>query len=231
MNLDKITFQDILPAITNSMNNIEKNDRRCTDIVIPEKFYHLVLSEPYLIDRTQYDRGTDVPRYIGYHSSHPFLWGCRVRKGKNFGVVAQEPQFQTMVESFSEFKLKISILRKNSITIVKARGEPVYQYNKQEEVALDFLRDLVTEADYRKYISHGFLLVRSQSNKIYQIFRSNKRIRVWENGELIEQICVYLTDDKIPMTDKVIAFKTMIESDEEKFRTLGNIYKGVGRAA
>jgi hypothetical protein len=42
---------------------------------------------------------------------------------------------------------------------------------------------------------------------------------------MVEELCVYIKDSSVPATDKLVAFKTMIETEEDEFRKLGNLYK------
>lgn len=93
-----------------------------------------------------------------------------------------------------------------------------------ELIALETLREIISEKDFRKYLKDGFLLVKGGSGMVYQIYRDRTHIKVWEHGKRIEEICVYFKNRKIPQTDKVLAFKIMIESDENAFKKLGNVY-------
>lgn len=119
----------------------------------------------------------------------------------------------------------------NLTIYVKSRAFPVSNVSKEESIAIEMLREMITEAEYRKYIKDGFICVKGVSGKIYQVFRHNNHVRVWHNGKLIEEICSYISDTSVPPTDKVVAFKTIIETDEEEFRSLGNVYKMRSMAA
>ena len=114
-------------------------------------------------------------------------------------------------------------LKSQLTIIVKSRAQEVYTFPDNELVAMQTLREMITEIEYRKYIKDGFITVRGQSGKIYQIFRERSHTKVYYQGELIEEICVRLQGNT-PPTDSVIAFKTMIEVDEENFAALGNRY-------
>lgn len=81
-----------------------------------------------------------------------------------------------------------------------------------------------------RYIKYGFVLVKGKSGDIYQVPRSSHYTNVWRNGKLIEKICVRIADSKIPLTDNVIAFKTIIETDENEFKKIGNVHKMVRTA-
>ncbi len=97
---------------------------------------------------------------------------------------------------------------------------------ENELVALSTLREDITEKEFRKYLLHGFLLVKGTNGNIFQIFRSrNKHIKEWVDGQVINEICVRICDQAIPITDSVIAMKTIIETDTEEFKKLGNVYK------
>lgn len=93
-----------------------------------------------------------------------------------------------------------------------------------EKQALLTLREIISEQDFRRYLRYGFLLVKSSSGKIYQIWGNKSHTKVFWKGQRIEEICVRLRQH-VPPTDNVIAFKIMIETDEQEFRNQGNIYK------
>lgn len=116
-------------------------------------------------------------------------------------------------------------IRRNLTIIVKSRSELSYRYPKSEWRAIETLREMITEKEWRNYIKYGFLLVKGSSGKTYQIPRNKDHTKVWQNGRVIEEICVRIKDNNIPPTDNVIAFKVLIESDEESFKKLGNVYK------
>jgi hypothetical protein len=116
-------------------------------------------------------------------------------------------------------------LRKNLIPVIKSRVNLIQGISEKERVALETLREMITEAEYRKYISHGFVLVKVDSGDIYQIFRVKAHAKVWRNGKVVEEVCVRIKDKEIPPTDNVIAFMTMIQANEQDFKSIGNVYK------
>lgn len=121
-----------------------------------------------------------------------------------------------------ELKQKIE---NNLFIRVKSRASLVKGVSKAEAQAMETLREEISESEFRKYIKYGFILVRGQSGKTYQVFRNRSHTKVWLGGKLIEEVCVRISDSKIPETDNVIAFKAMIEADEEEFAKMGNRYK------
>lgn len=115
-------------------------------------------------------------------------------------------------------------------------GDPRYprdslgNVSKEENVALETLREMITEAVFRKYLKYGYVVVKGASGDYYQIFRNRSHTRVWRGGKIIEEVCVRIADTSIPATDSVIAFITMIKASEEDFKKSGNVYK-LARAA
>jgi len=93
-----------------------------------------------------------------------------------------------------------------------------------EKTALETLRDMISEQEFRNYIRYGFLTVKSTSGLIYQIFRDHPHTKIWEKGKVVEEVCVRLKMDGVPPTDNIIAFKIMIETNEAMFKSLGNVY-------
>jgi hypothetical protein len=83
---------------------------------------------------------------------------------------------------------------------------------------------MITELEFRKYINYGFLSVRGRSGRVYQIFRNQSHTKVWKGDKLVEEVCVRIRES-VPPTDNVIAFKAIVEADEEEFHKIGNVYK------
>ena len=125
-------------------------------------------------------------------------------------------------KGYLDFKLRA--LRSNLTIIVKSRADLFHNVPKNEWRAVETLREMISETEFRKYMKYGFILVNGQSGCVYQIFRRGRHTKVWFNGEPIEEICSYILDKNIPPTDKMIAFKVIIETDEEEFRKMGNVY-------
>jgi hypothetical protein len=124
-------------------------------------------------------------------------------------------------------KIKQTI-KENLTIIVRNRGDSVPELPSGPEcTALLSLRERITESEFRKYLKYGFIVVRGKDNKMYQIFRNKSHIKVYKNGKLVEEICVRIKDPKIPKTDNVIAFKTILETSEDQLRTMANVYKMV----
>ena len=126
--------------------------------------------------------------------------------------------------------IKRQYLKRNLVINIKSRANLIRDIPKNEQVAIETLREEITETEFRKYIKYGFVLVEGQSGKTYQVFRNESHTKVWKGGKVIEEVCVRIRDYKIPPTDNVIAFLNMIQIDENEFRKMGNVYK-IQRAA
>ncbi len=107
---------------------------------------------------------------------------------------------------------------------VKSRCRPIANISNEEWKAVDTLREMITEKQYRRYIKDGLLLVQGASGKVYQIFRKEQHIKVWTNGEVVEELCVHIEDRSVPPTDSVLAFLVMLQANEQELRRMANIY-------
>lgn len=94
----------------------------------------------------------------------------------------------------------------------------------EERIAMELLREIVTEKEWRRYLKRRFIVVRDSNGRMYQVFRDKWHSIVWEGGKKVAEICSRLPAT-MPPTDNVIAFKTMIESDEGQFEKAGNVYR------
>jgi len=109
----------------------------------------------------------------------------------------------------------INELDDNKLTIIDAA----------ENRAIETLREEISEFEFRRYIKRGFITVVGSSGRVYQIFRDRQHIKAYWQGQLIEELCIYIPDGNVPVTDKLIAFKTMIDINEDEFRKYSNVYK------
>jgi hypothetical protein len=118
-------------------------------------------------------------------------------------------------------------IKSNLVILSKNRASSIAIDTKNPEYnALMTLREMISETDFRRYLKYGFVNVMGKKGKVYQIFRDRPHTKVFENGCLKEEICVRLPN-YVPNTDNIIAFKTMIETSEELFRSSGNVYKNL----
>jgi hypothetical protein len=120
------------------------------------------------------------------------------------------------------FPSKRSQLRSNLVIVVKSRACPIQGASPEEQTALETLREIISESDYRKYVKHGFLMVQGSDGDMYQVFRTRSHTKVWRDGKVIEEVCVRIKDAAVPPTDNVIAFRTLIQINAEAFKEMGN---------
>ena len=91
----------------------------------------------------------------------------------------------------------------------------------EEQRARDFLRDLITERDWRRYVTNGFIMVKGD-HYWYQIFNSGRNIQVYHKGKRTHYICIH-TDRTCPPTDHVLNMKLLVEIDERQIWLGGNV--------
>lgn len=210
----------ILTPILDAFAKIELKDLRVGSVVLDEKIFTTLTTKKHYLEKN-----------MGYFPDNFYnfqLWGVPIIKSNNENMAYSEYGFTRSCSVEINFN---SILFKKYYIIVHSRADIIKGVPKNELCAIDTLREMITEAEYRRYMIHSFITVPVPSGKIYQIFRNSQHIKVWQKGVLVEELCIYLKDSKIPPTDKVIALKTMLETDEEDTRKLGNLYKITNRAA
>jgi hypothetical protein len=108
-----------------------------------------------------------------------------------------------------------SLVQRN--LLAAARKRQAYgltaQASAEELKARETLRDLITEAEWRRYVTNGFIMTKGQSGKWYRI-SNYERVAVYENGKQIETLCIH-SSNECPPTDHVINMKILAEIDEE----------------
>lgn len=92
----------------------------------------------------------------------------------------------------------------------------------EEQKARDSLRDIITEQEWRRYVTNGFLMVRGDSGRHYQIFADGRRPFVFQAGEKIASLCIH-TSGECPPSDHVINMKLLVEMDETSIWQGSNI--------
>jgi len=119
-----------------------------------------------------------------------------------------------------------STVKANMFIDCRRKGWLSRDIRVEEVLALETLREMVTEEDFRRYLKYGFVAVSGRSGDVYQVFRDKSHTKVWRQGKVIEEICIRLTSGwGTPRTDDVVAFVAMIRADEESFKKAGNVYR------
>ena len=94
-----------------------------------------------------------------------------------------------------------------------------------ELTALQLLRQLVGQDEFRRYLKYGFVMVAGASGLRYQIERGRHVVNVWNGRRRVDGICVYLSGS-FPPTDGVITRMLMAERDELELWKRGNSAAG-----
>jgi hypothetical protein len=114
-------------------------------------------------------------------------------------------------------------IRENLNFLVKTtRSSLENNVTPQEMKARNTLRDMITEKEWRRYVTNRFIMVKGASGRWYQIFENQEWLRVYEQGKLIDRICIHTAKD-CPPTDHVINLKVLIETDENIVWKEGNL--------
>jgi hypothetical protein len=92
-----------------------------------------------------------------------------------------------------------------------------------ETKARGTLRDMITEAEWRRYVTNGFIMVRGPSGFWYQVFNNGSNTNVYKDGKKVNSICIHTVRD-CPPTDHVINLKILVELDESKVWRGGNVH-------
>jgi hypothetical protein len=90
-----------------------------------------------------------------------------------------------------------------------------------ELTALQLLRQLIGQTEFRRYLRYGFVVVTGRSGLRYQVVRDRHVIVVWGRYGRLDSICCYLAGP-FPPTDAVITRMLMAERDELELWRRGN---------
>lgn len=92
-----------------------------------------------------------------------------------------------------------------------------------ELTALEMLRGLLPEQEWKRYLKYGFVVVRGKSGLLYQVPRNGSHIRVWKRGQKIAELCIVI-HGSVPPTDQVIGKKVLLEFSEAEVWHRANIH-------
>lgn len=117
--------------------------------------------------------------------------------------------------------------------IMEARQSPIIIIGKskalnvaedaREARARQTMRRVLGDDGYERFRRKGFVSVQAKSGRFYQIFPGHGFTNVYENGKMIERLCViFKSAESFPPTDSLIMRYLLIINDEEKFWSLAN---------
>ncbi|MGH2514321.1 MAG: hypothetical protein ACRDHP_01570 [Ktedonobacterales bacterium] len=92
-----------------------------------------------------------------------------------------------------------------------------------EERSTALLRDLLDEREYEQLKHHGYVDIASPSceERIYRIPRIAGRVRVYEHGHALVELCVQPAVP-LPANDVIVLHKLMIEGNEQGYLARAN---------
>jgi hypothetical protein len=109
--------------------------------------------------------------------------------------------------------------------ILRAAWSDFGNVDPPEVRAMQLLRKLIGQDEFRRYLKYGFVMVRGASGLRYQIGRGQHSIRVWGRTAQVDSLCCYLAG-RFPPTDCVITRMLSAESDELTLWRNGNSMAG-----
>lgn len=85
------------------------------------------------------------------------------------------------------------------------------------------LRHLLTEAERKQLAADGYLELKSASapERAYRIPRAPGRVRMYEGGRLVAELCLQPTRS-LPASDLILLHKLLIEDDEAAYLATAN---------
>lgn len=89
----------------------------------------------------------------------------------------------------------------------------------REQRARETLRRVIGDDKFTNFIKHGFISVKARSGLVYQIFTGHGITHVFNQGNLVERLCVVLNGG-FPPTDSLIMRYLLILNNESQFRKL-----------
>jgi hypothetical protein len=89
----------------------------------------------------------------------------------------------------------------------------------REQRARETLRRVIGDAKFVNFMKHGFISVKAKSGLVYQIFTGHGITHVFNQGNLVERLCVVLNGG-FPPTDSLIMRYLLILNNESQFRKL-----------
>lgn len=108
------------------------------------------------------------------------------------------------------------LLRLSSSSAYRARMDA-------ERRAEMLLSEILRPEEYRQLKRKGYLDIPSPSRprRTYRVPRSRDQVRVYEDGRLIERLCIQ-SIEPVPYADVVVMHKLMIEGNEDEYLRVAN---------
>jgi hypothetical protein len=93
-----------------------------------------------------------------------------------------------------------------------------------ERRAETLLRDMLSQEEYRRLLTSGFLEIPSPTrpDRVYRIPRGPGQVLVEERGRMTERLCLQPEVAGLPEADVVLMHKLLIEADEDRYLATAN---------
>jgi len=146
-----------------------------------------------------------------YYFTGPVLQHIAVSSSYNY---CWDSQKKTVNEQIKE------ILRKRIASDVIVNCKPLGHAEDMREIrARETLRNVIGEDKFRDFARRGSISVRAKSGLVYQIFPGSGFTKVYNNGKMMDRLCVVLTGG-FPPTDSLIMRYLLILNNEQQFNSL-----------
>jgi len=157
--------------------------------------------------------------------THHMIVKARVLTVPSGMTVPMDVWFNSSINASTVQDLVRSTVRANLCVLKYNRSCYDGVISSSEAVAMDTLREMISENQYQRYLKYGFVSVQGRSGDVFLVSR-HCHTKVLRGGKIVEEVCLYLKGDvATPPTDGVIARLVMIQADEEAFKKAGNRYK------
>ena len=129
--------------------------------------------------------------------------------------IANEKMFKRRIHEIIQSRCSPNIIVRNN---TKRQPLPM-PADIREQRARETLRRVIGDNKFTNFIRHGFISVKSRSGLVYQIFTGHGITHVFNQGNLVERLCVVLQGN-FPPTDSLIMRYLLILNNEQQFRSL-----------
>jgi len=145
--------------------------------------------------------------------------------------------------SFSDFSWLVPVGAATTLLLILARGgalisnAPAFSTRLSpwlrlhpwwpvpaERRAETLLRDMLSQEEYRRLLTTGFLEIPSTTrpDRVYRIPRGPGQVLVEEHGRVLERLCLQPEVAGLPEADVVLMHKLLIEADEDRYLATAN---------
>lgn len=131
--------------------------------------------------------------------------------------VQHEQQLKNRIKSIIDSRCAPNIVIKRND---RRKALPMAQ-DIREQRARETLKQVIGEKKFANFLKSGFLSVKAKSGLVYQIFPGHGVTCVFDQGKLVDRLCVVLQGG-FPPTDSLIMRYLLILNNESQFRSYAN---------